>query len=241
MKRECWCAFRNTQLITHPHSTRTCHHPPDCRRHYRLFTDIISLIDTEVMPVLKQCSMAGHAEYRSRHPLLLTSHLAVDMLIDILTDRGFNVAHFVEERLVPRQVDMKSGKILSEAEDVHSFRITFNKENIRDMAVSGGSGGGSDNSMIVGKTFVPKHLLRGGNPDEITGVQYQHAEKYRGDGQDIDRQGGTEPEDTGRVGGGRAKAAVVPRLTPAPQAAKPPGSKGYDMDACYDALNERED
>lgn len=141
---------------------------------------------------MKQCSMAGHAEYRSRHPLLLTSHLAVDMLIDILTDRGFNVAHFVEERLVPRQVDMKSGKILSETEDVHSFRITFNKENIRDMAVSGGGGGGSDNSMIVGKTFVPKHLLRGGNPEELTGVLYQHPEKHRGDGQDLDG-GGREP------------------------------------------------
>ena len=219
--------FRISLLSAHPHSFHTRLHAPDCRRHYRMFTDIISLIDTEVMPVLKQCSMAGHAEYRSRHPLLLTSHLAVDMLIDILTDRGFNVAHFVEERLVPRQVDMRSGKILSETEDVHSFRITFNKENIRDMAVSGGGGGGSDNSMIVGKTFVPKHLLRGGNPDEMTGVQYQHVE--------------TQTVDTGSERAGQVKAATVPRMPPTPKATRSPSSKGYDMDACYDALNERED
>lgn len=189
--------------------------------------------------------MAGHAEYRSRHPLLLTSHLAVDMLIDILTDRGFNVAHFVEERLVPRQVDMKSGKILSETEDVHSFRITFNKENIRDMAVSGGGGGGSDNSMIVGKTFVPKHLLRGGNPEELTGVLYQHPEKHRGDGQDLDGGGGSRPGDTTSGGGGgrggQAKAAAVSRMAPSPKGTKAPASKGYDMEACYDAQNERED
>ena len=213
-----------------------------CRRHFRLFTDIISLIDTEVMPVLKQCSMAGHAEYRSRHPLLLQSHLAVDMLIDILTDRGFNVAHFVEERLVPRQVDLKSGKIISETEDVHSFRITFNKENIRDMAVSGGGGGGSDNSMIVGKTFVPKHLLRGGNPEELTGLQYQHPEKYRGDSEQADDQPGKRGQPGARDRGTDAPSNVrPPSLPPARTSPKEAESNGYDMESCYEALNERED
>jgi adenylate kinase family enzyme len=30
-----------------------------CKKHYKMFTDIISLIDMEIMPVLKQCSMAA--------------------------------------------------------------------------------------------------------------------------------------------------------------------------------------
>lgn len=81
--------------------------------------------------------------------------------------------------------------------------------------------------MIVGKTFVPKHLLRGGNPDEMTGVQYQHVE--------------TQPVDTGSERAGQVKAAAVPRMPPTPKATRSPSSKGYDMDACYDALNERED
>lgn len=29
------------------------------------------MIDTEVMPVLKQCSLAGHAEYKTHHSLLM--------------------------------------------------------------------------------------------------------------------------------------------------------------------------
>ena len=146
-----------------------------CKKHYKMFTDIISLIDMEIMPVLKQCSMAGHAEYRSRHPLLLSSHLAVDMLIDILTDRGFNVAHFVEERLVPRRVDMKTGAIQMESEDVHSFRITFNKENIRDVGINHGSHTSShnDDSMIIGKTFVPEHLRKDNDTNATVSLAFQ--------------------------------------------------------------------
>jgi len=137
-----------------------------CRKHYRLFTDIISLIDTEVIPLLKQCSLAGHAEYRTRHPLLLSSHLAVDMLIDILTDRGFSVAHFVEERVVPRRVDLRSGEISTLTEDVHSFRITFDKENIRDL-VSQHSGNYHGENLAIGTTFVPEHMRRGNDVNAI--------------------------------------------------------------------------
>ena len=45
------------------------------------------LIDSEVMPVLKQCSLAGHAEFQSQSPLLLSSPAAVDVLVDVLSDR----------------------------------------------------------------------------------------------------------------------------------------------------------
>ena len=31
------------------------------------------MIDGELIPVLKQCSLAGHAEYKTRHALLMDS------------------------------------------------------------------------------------------------------------------------------------------------------------------------
>ncbi len=48
--------------------------------------------------------------------------MAVDMLIDVLSDRGFSVAHSAEERLVPERVDLKTGEIESRVELVHKFR-----------------------------------------------------------------------------------------------------------------------
>lgn len=49
----------------------------------------LRLIDTEVIPVLKQSSLAGAAEYRTQSPLLERQPQAVDILIDVLSDRGF--------------------------------------------------------------------------------------------------------------------------------------------------------
>lgn len=50
------------------------------------------LIDAEVLPVLKQSSLAGAAEYRSQARLLAQHPHAVDILIDVLSDRGFRCA-----------------------------------------------------------------------------------------------------------------------------------------------------
>ena len=44
------------------------------------------------------------------------------MLIDVLSDRGFSVAHSGEERVVPERVDLKTGEIESRVELVHKFR-----------------------------------------------------------------------------------------------------------------------
>ena len=40
-----------------------------CKRHYALFGEAIRLIDDEMMPLLRQCSLAGHAEYKTSNPL----------------------------------------------------------------------------------------------------------------------------------------------------------------------------
>ena len=42
-----------------------------------------------MLPLLKQSSLAGAAEYRTQAALLERSPHAVDVLIDVLTDRGF--------------------------------------------------------------------------------------------------------------------------------------------------------
>ena len=201
-----------------------------CKKHYKLFTDIISLIDTEIMPVLRQCSMAGHAEYRSRHPLLLSSHLAVDILIDILTDRGFNVAHFVEDRIVPRRVDMKTGLIQSITEDVHSFRITFNKENIRDLTGSMTTHSSTDDHPAIGKTYVPDHLKRGNNVNSLTSFSYQNMENHHRTPESLPAADTTSIPDTMHHGEMKKKNVSSRR-----------GGSARNIQESYQGMNERED
>ncbi len=132
-----------------------------CKRHNKMFSEVISLIDSEVLPLLKKCSLAGHAEYKTRHPLLIGNTLAIEMLIDVLSDRGFSVGHAIEDRVVPRRIDLKSGQILSDLEEVHSFRITFDKENVRDISTPSSVTTKHGEDVAIGATWVPRHMQRG--------------------------------------------------------------------------------
>ncbi len=62
---------------------------------------VIRVIDEEAVPLLKRCSLAGHAELKTHNPLFAEHPRAADMLIDILTDRGFSVGHTLDEHVVP--------------------------------------------------------------------------------------------------------------------------------------------
>ncbi|PSC68866.1 adenylate kinase [Micractinium conductrix] len=131
-----------------------------CKRDNKLFSDVIKLIDAEVLPVLKQSSLAGAAEYRTQSTLLSGSPHAVDILIDVLSDRGFSVAHTLEERLVPQQVDLQTGDITCRPDPIHIFRVTFDKENVRDLStpISVTTKQGED--IAIGSTHIPQHMLR---------------------------------------------------------------------------------
>ena len=48
------------------------------------------MIDGEAVPLLRRCSLAGHADYKTRAAVFQAHPLAVDMLIDILTGRLHN-------------------------------------------------------------------------------------------------------------------------------------------------------
>ena len=69
------------------------------RRHGELFEGVVGLISREVVPLLRSSALAGFAEYTTQDKLL-ESPLAQQMLIDVLTDRGFGVAHAEIEKVV---------------------------------------------------------------------------------------------------------------------------------------------
>jgi len=71
-------------------------------RHGELFEGVVDLISGEVVPLLRSSALAGFAEYTTENKLL-ESPLAQQMLIDVLTDRGFGVAHAEIEKVVRRE------------------------------------------------------------------------------------------------------------------------------------------
>lgn len=48
---------------------------------------VIDRIMNDVLPVIRQSGLAGHAEYVTRSPFFTENPIAIDMLVDVLTDR----------------------------------------------------------------------------------------------------------------------------------------------------------
>ncbi len=89
------------------------------------------MIDNEALPILKRCSLAGHAELKTHNPLFSQHPLAAEMLMDILTDRGFATAYFVDEQVVPASVDLQTGEIKNRYDPDNFFRRNQNIKSSR--------------------------------------------------------------------------------------------------------------
>eukprot|EP00891_Asterochloris_glomerata_P009685 jgi/Astpho2/9685/e_gw1.00147.4.1_t len=133
------------------------------KRHRKTFLEIVRLIDNEAVPLLRRCSLAGHAELKTRSKLFTQQPLAADMLIDILSDRGFSVAHVVDELVVPLRV-RSDGEIDTRTDEVHHFRMTFEKEGVREAAMRAAQASSdlaaTAQKIAIGQTYIPSHMDR---------------------------------------------------------------------------------
>jgi hypothetical protein len=52
-----------------------------------LLLQVVERIINDVLPVVRQSGLAGHAEYVTRSPFFTEHPVAIDMLVDVMTDR----------------------------------------------------------------------------------------------------------------------------------------------------------
>jgi len=124
--------------------------------HEECFREVIGVIEREILPGVLKSSLSGHFEFTTENPLFGTSPIAADILIDVLSDRGFKCSHRVEVKKTPARVDLKTGEIELSVKSMHRFRIQFEVENIRSNArvrLTKVSGGGSSD---LGTMVVPQ-------------------------------------------------------------------------------------
>ena len=78
-----------------------------CQIHLDKFEKVLGLIDDEVIPLLRRNSLSGYALYQTTSELFCDG-MGVDMMIDVLSDRGFSVSYRNELRPVWVEEDLKS-------------------------------------------------------------------------------------------------------------------------------------
>lgn len=103
----------------------------DYQANYKgLFDQVISTIDAKFTPIVKRHAISGIALVNTEDALF-DNPMAIAMLIDIFSERGFHVSVDIRREEVPSAVDLSTGKISCVTKKVYRVNIRFSGSIIR--------------------------------------------------------------------------------------------------------------
>ena len=79
-------------------------------RYRPLFERVAKVIENEFVPAIRRHAITGKAHIVTQNPLF-DEAMAVDMLIDTLSERGYRVMYELSRQSIPERVDLQSGNI----------------------------------------------------------------------------------------------------------------------------------
>jgi adenylate kinase len=98
--------------------------------HTPLFQRVVDLIRQKFMPIVNRHALSGRAIVNSEDPLL-DDPLALAMLIDIFSERGFHAVVDKQIQEIPERVDLITGTIERRIKAVYHIQIHFKGSEIR--------------------------------------------------------------------------------------------------------------
>jgi adenylate kinase len=98
--------------------------------HGKLLDKVIKFIENKMMPIILRHAISGLAHINTEDPVL-DDPLALAMLIDVFSERGYHAAVDIHREGVPERVDLKTGMIESRGKKVYRIRIQFQGSEIR--------------------------------------------------------------------------------------------------------------
>src|SRR6187455_2357015 len=98
--------------------------------HPRLFAEIVRMIFSKFMPIVARHAISGRAYVNSEDPIF-NEPLAIPLLIDIFSERGYHIAVDKQIQEIPERVDLNTGVIIRRAKTVYRIHIFFTASKIR--------------------------------------------------------------------------------------------------------------
>lgn len=98
--------------------------------HPEVFQRVVTLIEKKMMPIITRHALSGHANINSEDTVF-DEPLALAMLIDIFSERGYHAVVDVHRIEIPETVDLKTGKITCRLKKVYRCIIRFKGSEIR--------------------------------------------------------------------------------------------------------------
>lgn len=98
--------------------------------HSELLTRMVELIKTKFLPIITRHALSGRAHVNSED-VIFEEPLAIPMLIDIFSERGFHAVVDKHIHEVPDRVDLETGLIHSRTKFIYRIQIHFKGSKIR--------------------------------------------------------------------------------------------------------------
>lgn len=95
-----------------------------------LFRGVVKLIETKMVPIVRAHAMSGHAQINSEEGLL-DEPLALRMVIDVFSERGFHTTVDVHRVDVPERVDPVTWEIVCRTKKVYRIDVRYPPSDIR--------------------------------------------------------------------------------------------------------------
>ena len=99
-------------------------------RQGELFAKVIHFIEEYMIPVLHRQAATGRATVNSDDPVL-GNNQAIDMIVDVMTERGYYTNVEMNEQFIPQRIDPQTHAIINATRKIWTFNIKFNVQNLR--------------------------------------------------------------------------------------------------------------
>jgi len=98
--------------------------------HAELFAKVAAVIEKKMMPIIKRHAISGLALINSEDPLF-DDPVALAMLIDVFSERGYHAVVDLNRLDVPEKFDPATGQITSRLKKVYRIQVRFPGSEIR--------------------------------------------------------------------------------------------------------------
>ncbi len=98
--------------------------------HGALFASVVVFIEEKILPIVLRHAISGTAHINTEDKLI-DDPLALAMLIDVFSERGYHAAVDIHRIEIPDRIDLATGKVTSRIKKVFRIEIRFQGSEIR--------------------------------------------------------------------------------------------------------------
>ena len=98
--------------------------------HGALFASVVTFIEEKILPIVLRHAITGSAHINTED-IVLKDPLALAMLIDVFSERGYHAAVDIHKIEIPDSIDLETGKLTCRTKKVFRIEIRFQGSEIR--------------------------------------------------------------------------------------------------------------